>query len=164
MGQRRSILVFYPHGNLVLARTHLGDEKKIAAGDWGAHLLSTIVGSWVNEDSAPLIVSEGDSDEKVLAINSSRYLGRVLESVLPEVGSTLVLYGWAFSEQDRHILDALLRGGVARIAVSIHLGAGGNPQARCAQSRHRILDAVPLGKAAPRIDFFDPASRGAWIY
>ena len=66
-------LVFYPHGNLVLATNFLGQETKICS-DQQADLLENIIRQWKIEDSTPLFVSEGSSDQKLGAIHRNGYL------------------------------------------------------------------------------------------
>jgi hypothetical protein len=86
-------LVFYPHGNLALARSATGSEKKLAANQ-NNELLETVLSSWESGDYVPLFVSEGLTDQKMNSIKNSHYLSTVYEKVLPELGESVVIYGW----------------------------------------------------------------------
>ena len=82
-GQNRaSTLVFYPHGNLALAATLSGAEYKIQVE--GDALLETVFDHWRN-DSTPLFVSEGTTEQKRAAIRRSPYLSTVYDEVLREL-------------------------------------------------------------------------------
>ncbi|MDR4468846.1 MAG: DUF4917 family protein [Nitrospira sp.] len=113
-----STLVFYPHGNLALATDINGRETKLTASDFSS-LLNTVTEKWESEEYAPLFVSEGTSAQKVLAINRSHYLKAVHGTVLPNLGSHITIFGWSMSDKDDHILEAICRGKVEAIAVSV---------------------------------------------
>lgn len=112
-------LVFYPHGNLVLARDFDETERKISAGGF-QDLLSQILDEWESEKTVPLFVCDGTSEQKVKSITGSSYLQRVYREVLPVMGDSLVVYGWAMGEQEAHILQKLKQGNPKRIAVSVY--------------------------------------------
>ncbi len=162
--QTKSIPVFYAHGNLTLATNQVGEELKVISGASGQYLLSRIVQMWRSRELAPLFISEGTSEQKLAAIRRSRYLGRVFDSVLPLVGESLVIYGSSLQRNDEHILSALIKGGVQRIAVSVHRPRHANLQQAFAAARGSIdRVASSLGKST-RVKFFDAQSQGAWIY
>jgi len=96
-----STLVFYPHGNLVLATNFLGQETKICS-DQQADLLENIVRRWEIEDSTPLFVSEGSTDQKLGAIHRNGYLRMIYNDVLGRLPEkrAICIYGWSMSLQD----------------------------------------------------------------
>ena len=115
-------LVFYPHGNLVVAEDFFKGEFKIRVGSKiiPDDLLTTIGVKWKEGGLKPLFVSEGSSSEKLSSICRSPYLRFVYEKLIPsKVGDGLVVYGWGMHENDYHILEALKLGGVKRMAVSV---------------------------------------------
>jgi hypothetical protein len=150
---RRTTLIFYPHGSLVLARNILEQEEKLEAQ--GGDLLRSILRQWESSDYIPLFVSEGTSDQKVKAIHNSYYLNTVYREVIPAVGRNLTIYGWGFGEHDIHILNRLSKSVVSRIAVSVF----GADQAYCNRAYQMIRDHVG---AHISVDFFDCESPGAW--
>jgi hypothetical protein len=153
-GESKSILCFYPHGNLAIVRDNYGEDTKVIAG---AKLLSSIVRKW-NTGFSPLFVSEGTSLQKLASIRVSSYLSRVYNSVLPNVGETLVIYGTSFQRNDEHIYKALIEGNVKKVAISIHKPSNSNWQLRCKE-----IDTMLNKIKAIEIKFFDAESKGAWI-
>jgi len=155
-----STLVFYPHGNLSLARDYVGDETKIAVAT-GAEvdLLETITKRWSSGHYVPVFVSEGISKEKVAAIRRSYYLTNVHEHVLPTLGENLVVYGWSFDERDQHVLDAISVNPPKQMAVSVFTGqSDADQQSYC----HHVLKAVGHSLAETTVAFFDSQSPGCW--
>lgn len=148
-----STLYFYPHGNLVLARTSFASEEKIAAGK-GSDLLESILARWEAADGpSPIFVCEGTADHKKGSIGSSSYLRRVFREVIPQLGDSLVIYGWSMSAQDAHIFDQLQRANIKRAAVSV---LNGNPALM--QSAEDQLKKIGINEVL----FFDSSSPGCW--
>lgn len=144
--------VFYPHGNLALARDNLEREIKLSSVA-GQPLLETILEKWTNGSHVPLFVSEGTSEQKVRAIKSRNYLRTVSSSVLPSLKGSLAVYGWGFDTRDVHILKSLTN--IAALAVSVY----GNDQPYC----ERVVKTVSenLGDHVG-ITFFDSESDQCW--
>lgn len=148
---QETTMFFYPHGNLVLARTKTDSEVKIAARQY-QDLLTSILDRWSTGRVVPLFVCEGTTQQKRHAIDSSSYLRTVLNEAMRELGEAIVIYGWGLGDQDAHILDALRASPCKRIAVSVH---GGNYDF--------INQALKLlGPIADQIQFFDSASYECW--
>ncbi|ELA8132866.1 DUF4917 family protein [Vibrio parahaemolyticus] len=153
--ERCCSLVFYPHGNLILARDIIEDEIKLSRRD--GDLLENVLRSWQSGDYVPLFVSEGTRHQKVRSIRSSNYLSTVYRDVLSSIGRHLVILGWAIGEQDVHILERIKLSSVRHVAVSVFR----NDQAFCnyvdrllRDEIHRDLDIV----------FFDAESPSCWRY
>lgn len=147
-----STLLFYPHGNLVLARDFDESERKVKAKG-GQDLLDRILAEWEGEQAVPLFVCEGTSEHKVKSIAGSSYLQRVYREVLPKMGDSLVVYGWAMGDQETHILQRLKQARCKRVAVSVYQGNEGYIQHVQAKLREAGL---------PEAIFFDSASPGCW--
>lgn len=148
---RGTTLFFYPHGNLVLTRTPNDGESKVSAG--AGNLLDSILNRWEGESVVPLFVCEGTADHKKRAIESSAYLHRVFREILPDLGESLVIYGWGFSEQDQHILDQIKRRPPQRVAVSVY----GDGAAFMQEAEGKLR-----GAGVERVNFFDATSPGCW--
>lgn len=153
-------LVFYPHGNLAVARDYLGDETKLAVGTGAAgDLLDTITRKWASGHYVPVFVSEGTTQQKIAAIRRSRYLTNVYEEVLPALGESLVVYGWSFDERDQHVLNAIAKSQPKQMAVSVFTGQpDGDQQAYC----HHVFKAVARSLSDVSVTFFDTLSPGCW--
>lgn len=151
---RYNTLVFYPHGNLIIGRDINGVESKISA-DNISNLIDTIIQKWTEEELAPVFVSEGTSEQKKITIDRSPYLSTVFNEVIPKIGEKVVIYGWALSVQDNHIIEVIKNGSIRKFAISAH-GASNRYEENCARIR-RILNGFD-------VVFFDRESEGCWIY
>ncbi len=144
-------LVFYPHGNLALARIN-DEERKIKCSPGKiTSLLETIIEKWKSDDCTPLFVCEGETKHKDKAIKASPYLNFIYKEILPKLTKSLVIYGWSMDDNDNHILIQLKT--VTRIAVSVHQK---NPD----YIKH--ADEVLREQGIKDITFFDTASPGCW--
>lgn len=155
-------LVFYPHGNLILATASIGGEVKLCRAEEKL-LLNRILEIWQNEDYIPLFVSEGETNEKLQAIRRSNYLKTAYDREVDTKNDSLVIYGWSFGEQDGHILRGIIHGGVDRMAISVHTTSG-NVESFCNTVGYKIaMMELPLkNKKKCRICFFDSESDGVW--
>lgn len=162
--EEKSIPIFYPHGNLALVTDIDGNERKVISGDTGAFLLDRIIQEWEQGAEIPLFVSEGTSTQKLRAILKSSYLTTVYDSVLTTSGPTIVLYGLSLQHNDAHILNALFKAPISKIAVSIHRPSTPNWGAACAVIEARIQSFARDHHRHVSIDFFDSESQGAWIH
>ncbi|HHX7430308.1 DUF4917 family protein [Legionella pneumophila] len=171
LGQKKAILIFYPHGNLTLARVkqkHLNEiDLKIVSADQ-MHL-DAIIKTWENENLEPVFISEGDYNEKKNRIYESNYLRKIYEKGFEEVGQKLVFYGWGISQEDYHILERLqniqkertnqqddtTKKPIESIAVSVY--QDGDEQ----KFKKHVKDM--LKSIATDIDFFD-SSQGCWCF
>lgn len=149
-------LVFYPHGNLILAEDFSYNERKLMVNG-GGDLLTTIGRKWKDGNLKPIFVSEGTSSEKLASIGRSRYLTIVYERLIPtKVGEGLVVYGWGMQDNDRHILDAIKLGSMNRMAVSVFRSK--DPFSYC---RH-VMDSLEKAGIDVKPEFFWSGSPGCW--
>jgi hypothetical protein len=159
-GAEGSTLVFYPHGNLTLAVSVRGQEIKLFSNNKGK-LLDALFERWQSGEVSPLFVSEGTSGQKREAIERSRYLREVHDNVLPDLGESVVIYGWSMGEQDRHLLQAIMKGPrLRRLAVSVM--PDGNTARKIEDIEDRIRQEADC--AALEITCFDATSPGCWIH
>ncbi|WP_336957500.1 DUF4917 family protein [Acinetobacter johnsonii] len=152
---KSSILVFYPHGSLLLGRNVVENEIKIYRyGDGG--ILNTILDAWESEEVVPLFVSEGTPKQKVNAIKNSNYLNTIYREVLGRFSRKIVIYGWGFGEQDMHILQALKQHSM--FYMSFAISVFGDDQAFC----NRVEDLLRRNFYRCEVYFFDSQSSGCW--
>ncbi|MFC0445367.1 DUF4917 family protein [Pseudidiomarina halophila] len=148
-------LVFYPHGNLILARDKIENERKISSQS-NNRLLENILEKWQRGSYVPLFVSEGTVQQKQKSIQSSYYLNTVYREVLTSVQDSLVVYGWGVGEHDQHILDRVAKSGIDRIAFSVV----DNDQAYCNRVNQLIRDNF---SEQCEVLFFDARSPNCWV-
>ena len=148
-------LVFYPHGNLILATDLFGDEHKIVINEF-ENLLDEVVRKWESGDYTPLFVSEGTSEQKLRAINRSSYLRSVYRSVFGELGSRVVIFGWSIGEQDDHILKSICSNkNIKALAVSV---VDEDIESKCTYVETKIRKIK--GNDEFEVVFFDAKSKG----
>lgn len=155
---KKTTLVFFQHGNLVLATDQYGEECKISQTGY-KNLLETVFDKWKSEDYIPLFVSEGTNKQKRRAIHRSHYLNVVYGSVFRDLGQTLVIYGWSMKKKDVHILKTIGKiKGLKSVAVSVHTSLRNHKKCQDVKSR---LRKVTENKKL-QVKFFDAESAGKW--
>lgn len=153
-------LIFYPHGSLFLATEPFGGEAKLSSTEKD-YLLESVLAKWEKEDYIPLFVSEGTSQGKLRSITRNSYLNTVYDSVLAKVSDSLVVYGWSFGDQDQHILDALSRGRLKEIAISVYT-KNKNWESHLDEVMDKI-ERIPRIKDCT-VHYFDAESERCWIH
>lgn len=111
-------LVYYLHGGLHLRRTVDGGSFKQTAS--GANLLAQFPTSWESDDT-PLMISEGDSTDKLISINRSDYLSFAYRALVDHTAN-LVIFGHGLRDADDHIVRAINSWGRRQIAISVRPG------------------------------------------
>lgn len=156
-GADGSTLVFYPHGNLALATDIVGADRKIEAKH-SSNLLDTIISEWESGIYTPLFVSEGNSDQKLKAIQRSNYLSTVYTDVITDDCDNVTIFGWSIGPQDHHILRALKKGNPQKFAISVYL-PDGDIEEKCSQ-----LEKVLKNNFGQKVEifFFDAESDHCW--
>lgn len=161
-GVSGATLVFYPHGNLVLASDFSGSEVKICS-DEHADLLDSIVKRWSLSDCTPLFVSEGTTNQKSQAIHRNAYLRTISNTVLPRLGKhqdPIAIYGWSIGDQDKHLLAAIGRNEPSRLAISVHMTSD-SWEDFCEHVRKALSNTY--GFAHTEVAFYDSGSPDCWI-
>lgn len=132
-GYRKYDHVYYLHGALFLFRNGYSDLKIRRRGGLMGFELADTISEEIRGGLLPLFVSEGTSEDKLLAISRSNYL-RFALSKLKQSDSPLVIYGASLSDQDRHVVEAVQRNS-KRLAIGIHVGDKKEPQLKASMAR-----------------------------
>lgn len=171
-GFDKATIMFYPHGNLVLATLDRGfiarDERKLSR-DKNYQLLEEVLEAWEsNPPAIPLFISEGVSERKRYRIDKSPYLGTAFSEVAGKSGGTLVIYGWAMKSNDKHLIDKMFGVPKSRVAVSVYKDGYQNEEEfedDLRRMKRTIRGASRLSTDnPPEVVFFDAESEGCWIH
>lgn len=150
-------LVFYPHGNLILASNENNDELKIRINN-NTNLFDAIGEKW-KQKYVPLFVSEGSSEQKLKAIRRSTYLNFVYENVLSRLEPTVIIYGWKLAEQEQHLIKKIFSNNkISNVYISMYLGSNPEP----IDEQKRIASMLKRENRTMNIKFFDAASKNCW--
>lgn len=131
------------------------------------HLRDSIVKA-VAEGQLPLIVTEGDSAKKLDRIRANPYLSFCYER-LRQLEGDLVTFGFSFSPQDAHILQAIAENpGIRRVFVGARL-SGGRPRGRLIEAvdglrarRAALVASHPTAYNDLTIHYFDAQTACPW--
>lgn len=158
-----STLVFYPHGNLILASDIAGNESKLSMNQSnGETLLEYVLAKWDQGDNLPLFVSEGHSDQKLKAIKRSSYLSKVYDQVLVDLGSTVMTLGWSLSEQDQHIIRRIAKADALR-KIYVGIYGAGRSEVDIQDEYLRVKTCINRENDKVEVECFDSSSAGCWI-
>lgn len=161
--EEKVTLVFWPHGNLILADHKLEGERKLHAND-NQLLLDTVFDKWKSNEYKPIFVSEGKSLQKLRSIKRSEYLSSVLFDVIPSISDSLVIYGWSMGENDQHIVDAIAKNSnIRKLAVSIY-EPDENAKHECPRIESLIHKTIDQDRRNIDIRFFDSSDNKVWSY
>jgi Domain of unknown function (DUF4917) len=169
MAQSWSQEIHYLHGALHLFDA--GDRlKKLTWIRTGVALVDQIR-EQLAERSYPLVVTEGTSSDKKDKILHSAYLSKAFRSFSALRGrEDLFIYGHSLADNDEHVLDAIARGWLRRIFVSVY-GDPGSDENRGLIERAMLLPdrrasfvAETERRTARTLDvvFYDAASAQVW--
>ena len=155
---RLRIPILYLHGALHFYHWEHTTTKLQRSAELGS------LGQQIRERLAvglePEIVLDGSAKRKLNRINQSLYLKDIYNS-FQEINGILVIYGWGFNLQDRHLVDAILRNqNLTEIWISVYQGVDSeaNREMRARIERRRTK-AEQLGLATPaKIIFYDAES------
>lgn len=150
--------VHYLHGALHLYR---GDDglKKLTWRRTEEPLIDQIRAQ-LAANFYPLYVAEGSSQEKLQQIHTSDYLSKAHRS-LACVGGGLLVYGLSFSDNDSHIVDAIGRSRIERMAVGLH----GVPTGPANQATIAAVGELQVRRGPKKpldVRFFDSATVPLW--
>jgi hypothetical protein len=146
--RKRWTRLLFLHGGIHLRRLPGGGTRKATSSE-GA--LLDQFGVDYDEPESPLLISEGQSADKLASIRSSDYLSFAHQMFAAHEGG-LVVFGHSLSEQDDHLITPMSRWSDTPVAVSLL------PREReedVIQAKQRIR-----GRLAPMQDivFFDATS------
>lgn len=152
---------FYLHGAL-----HLFDAgheiKKFTWINTGIRLVDQIRAA-LKADLFPLIVSEGESREKLARINHSNYLARGYRS-FSKLGGALYTFGVAFSDNDDHILDLIRKNrSLRKLFVSVYADPDDGENQRMMEKITQMNEQRTAGgRSELMVRFFDAESARVW--
>jgi hypothetical protein len=108
----------------------------------------------------PLIVTEGDCEQKLDRIQHSGFLNRAYRS-LATIGGCLFIYGHSLAENDEHLLKLIDRGKTKKIFVGIF----GDPTSKANQRIILRANQIPGRRrrgTEVEIHFYDAQSANIW--
>ena len=150
--------IFYLHGAL-----HVFDaEYELKKYTWinvGIRLIEQIRTA-LQENLYPLIVAEGESQEKMSKILHSMYLSRGYRS-FAKIEHNLFTYGVSFGANDQHWFD-LIRKGKTR---ALYVGLFGDPESdgnRGIRTKAQQLSAARPDRRPLGVHFYDAPSAQVW--
>lgn len=114
----RAQSVFYLHGALHLFPTDTGVEKLKYSEAHNTTLLEAIQLK-IASGILPILVTEGESSDKINKIRSDPYLSRCLLALQWTAGH-LVTYGFSFDDNDTHIADTIVHSRISRLSIGFH--------------------------------------------
>lgn len=110
--------VLYLHGGLHLSRTLEGGTIKNRA-DESSNLLDKF-GHGDGANTTPLLIAEGNPEEKKQSIYKSDYLSFAI-SKLSQHRGPLCIFGHSLEPEDAHVIEAINNSEVAIIALSVYV-------------------------------------------
>ncbi len=139
-------LLYYLHGALFIFMESYEFTLKLIRGDVNTELIEQIENA-IQNDMIPLFVTEGSPEEKLEAINQSKYLQFALSN-LKHSNNKLVIFGCSLSSSDDHIVKAI-NNNKRDLAISIHIN--GKTDTKLIQTQQFYADKFPESI----INFFD---------
>jgi hypothetical protein len=123
--------ILFLHGGIHLRRIQSGGTRKTVAA--AGSILDQFASAYSDEES-PLLVSEGDSADKLASILSSDYLGFAHQMFSRHEGG-LVVFGHSLSEQDEHLVVPMRSWRANPVAISLRPG---DDEDRIIQQKDRL--------------------------
>lgn len=152
--------IHYLHGALHIF--DVGDEiKKYTWINTGIRLIEQIR-SALSDGMFPLIVTEGESKQKLARINHSNLLSRSYRS-FAKIGNSLYIYGHSMAENDEHILHLIDKN---RKLKNLFVGIYGDPES--IENKHIIKRSKKIErihkpyKYPSKVIYFDANTAKVW--
>jgi hypothetical protein len=136
--------VLYLHGGLHLYHLPDGRSGKYVppAGTNLLEAFRAFMTEWQPDGPIPLLVAEGDAEDKFAAIGSSDYLSFAYKELV-HCDEPLVVFGQSLGDSDAHIVEALRVYPNRPVAVSVHARSSTQVQRTMAHYR-KVLPEAPL--------------------
>ena len=150
--------IFYLHGALHLFESE-SELKKFTWIRTGIRL-TTQINIALNKEMYPLVVAEGTSTQKRGRIMRSEYLGKGFRSFQTQKG-TLFVYGLAFSDNDSHILDAIMKSKIKKMWISLY-GSPTKPNNKKLIEKSKSFTRNVNSRIPLEVNFFDAESAKIW--
>ena len=149
--------VFYIHGALHLFYKNRDTYKILSDTYYGASLLD-ITQQYQDKDIFPLVVTEGESKNKLDFINENDYL-QYCYNKLSEISGVLFIHGHSLNETDQHIFDAINDNyNIKELYISIHKTE--EPDKKRAYAKSRF--GKRKGKNKIKLYFYNAQSAKLW--
>lgn len=163
-GSKSEKHIFFLHGALHLFLKNGVTTKKV----WGNTVpLIEQIKSEIENGYYPLVVTEGDSDSKLNQIKGNPYLNHGLSSFLLKKGQ-LFSFGFSFSDQDNHIIDAIVKNmGLNFLWIGIRGDIKKNSHfleiaKKMEDGRGKILKGKEKTKSSLSVYFYDAGNVNLW--
>lgn len=145
---------FFLHGGLHLYDTG-AEIKKLASKGNGDSIVDQVRDN-LAKGSFPLFVAEPTAEKKKSRIEHNPYLSYGFRA-LADLDSSLLVFGHAVNENDKHIFDQIQRSGVSKIFISLFGDENSSANARTQANAKAFL-----AKKGRLIEFFDAATAPVW--
>lgn len=155
--------IFYLHGALHLYRdAESANLQKLTWIRTGEALIDQIRAQ-LAADRFPLIITEGSSAAKLVRIRTSDYLSKGLRS-LAAIGGSLLVFGLSMAANDAHIMRAVARSKVKRVAVSVFGDPSSAANLETIEAANTLIGLRQSVRASVPLDveFFDAATLPLW--
>jgi hypothetical protein len=126
--------ILFIHGGIHLRRLQSGGTRKVTSD--AGNLLEQFETAFAGEET-PLLVSEGESEDKLRSILSSDYLSFAHQSFVRHEGG-LVVYGHSLSDADEHLVAPMRGWRDNPVAISLRPSDDGSIIAKKAYYRSRL--------------------------
>jgi hypothetical protein len=146
--RRNQTPVHYLHGALHLVVDSRGVTRKLVKSEGGRLLDQFGKATDGGSEERPLLISEGSSRDKLLAIEGNDYLAHAYDR-LKKASEPLLVFGHSLGEQDEHLIAAINAHPNRPVAISMR--DNGRETLREEQARIR-------GKLHDRVAFFDAST------
>jgi hypothetical protein len=149
--------IFYLHGAMHLyVEDHRVRKIQVPKGRMVDQLRSNL-----QAGRYPLVVTEGSSQDKELRIGRSAYLTYCHKRLARSAGA-LFIHGWAMSDNDQHILDAITRSRIDAMYVGLH-GAPSVATDTVRVKAQQLARARKTKGGRPlRVEFYDSGTAAVW--
>lgn len=149
--------VFYLHGALHLFYDEF-NTYKIKYNQKNNKTILEQIKEYINRDVFPLIITEGNSDDKLRWIRRNSYL-QCCFSKLSKIRGVLFIHGHSLNETDQHIFDAINDNyNIKELYISIHKTE--EPDKKRAYAKSRF--GKRKGKNKIKLYFYNAQSAKLW--
>lgn len=150
--------IYYLHGGLHL----FYDTKNTYKLTYNANNNQTIIDKtkyWLERGTSPLVITEGNSDDKLKWITGNNYLNYCYEQ-LYQIQGVLFIHGHSLDNKDKHIFDAInANTNINAVYISIF-----DPVTNEATIRQKASELFPerIDNQSLAVDFYNAQSVALW--
>lgn len=150
--------VFYLHGGLHL----FCDSENTYKLKYDSNNNLSIIDKtkyWLNQETSPLVITEGNSADKLKWIRGNHYLNYCYEQ-LCQIQGVLFIYGHSLDDKDKHIFDAINTNlGIKAVYISIF-----DPKTNEENIRRKAYERFSerINNQSLVVDFYNAQSVALW--